>query len=140
MKSIKISTQSEKEDVNSPKVGIFWLLPANVVDADDVLLFATQTLENANHADIFYDSTFEHYTLWNTVQKMFPKLKNVPYEKYPRGRVTMIAKNYPNDGTFKLMADRKILQQKECVAEIKRVFNLTDKQNVEILRDVHYRT
>ena len=72
--------------------------------------------------------------------EMLPKLKNVPYEKYPRGRVTMIAKNYPNDGTFRLMADVNILQQKECVAEIKRVFNLTDKQNVEVLRDAHYRT
>ena len=140
MKSIRIITQSERENPNSPKVGIFWLLPTNIVDADDVLLFAAQLVENATHADIFYDSTFEHYTLWETVQKMLPKLKNVPYEKYPRGRVTLVAKNYPNDGTFKLMADMKILQQEKCVAEIKRVFNLTDKQNVEVLRDAHYRT
>ena len=140
MKCVGIITQSEKENTNSPKVGIFWLLPANIADADDVLLFATQLVENANHADIFYDSTFEHYILWKTVQEMLPKLKNVPYEKYPRGRVTMIAKNYPNDGTFRLMADVNILKQKECVAEIKRVFNLTDKQNVEVLRDAHYRT
>lgn len=140
MKSIRIITQSERENTNSPKVGIFWLLPANIADADDVLLFATQLVENAAHADIFYDSTFEHYTLWKTVQKMLPKLKNVPYEKYPRGRVTLVAKNYPNDGTFRLMADVKILQQKECVAKIKQAFNLTDKQNVEVLRDAHYRT
>ncbi len=140
MKSIRIITQPEKADINSPKVGIFWLLPADIADADNVLLYAEQTLENAAHADIFYDSTFEHYSLWNTVQKMFPNLKNVPYERYPRGRVTMIAKNYPHDGTFKLIADAKILQQKDCVAEIKRVFNLTDKHKIEILRDAHYRT
>ena len=140
MKSFRIITQSEKENINSPKVGIFWLLPANIVDAENVLLFASQLVEKAAHADIFYDSTFEHYTLWDTVQEMFPILRNVPYEKYPRGRVTMIAKNYPEDGIFRLMADVKILQQKECVAEIKQVFNLTDRQNVEILRDAHYRT
>lgn len=140
MKSVRIITQSEKEDVNSPKIGIFWFVPANIIDENPVLLCALQAIEKASHADIFYDSTYEHYTLWDTVQKMFPKLKSVPYEKYPRGRVTMIAKNYPEDGTFKLMADAEILQQKECVAEIKRVFNLTDEQNIEILRDAHYRT
>lgn len=137
MKSIKIEQDNLK---NTPKIGIFWLVPASIIDEDSVLLYAVQTIEEASRADIFYDSTYEHYTLWNTVQKMFPALKNVPYEKYPRGRVTLVAKNYPNDGTFKLMADIKILQQKECVAEIKRVYNLTDKQNVEILRDAHYRT
>ena len=140
MKSIRIITQSEKEDVKGHKIGIFWFVSANIIDEDSVLLYATQAIEQASHADIFYDSTYEHYALWNTVQKMFSKLKSVPYEKYPRGRVTLVAKNYPNDGTFKLMADMKILQQKECVAEIKRVFNLTDEQNIEILRDAHYRT
>lgn len=140
MKNISIITKSKKEDVNSPKIGIFWFIPANIIDDDSVLLYASQTIEEASHADIFYDATFEHYAVWDTVQKIFLQLKNVAYEKYPRGRVTMIAKDYPNDGTFKLMADAKILQQKECVAEIKRIFNLTDEQNVEILRDAHYRS
>ena len=140
MKSVSIISQSEKEDINSPKVGIFWFVSANIIDEDSVLLYATQAIEQASHADIFYDSTYEHYALWDTVQKMFSQLKNVPYEKYPRGRVTLVAKNYPNDGTFKLMADMKILQQEKCVAEIKRVFNLNDRQNVEVLRDAHYRT
>ena len=140
MKSVRIITQPEKEDINSPKIGIFWFVSANIIDEDSVLLYATQAIEQASHADIFYDSTYEHYTLWDTVQKMFSQLKNVPYEKYPRGRVTLVAKNYPNDGTFKLMADMKILQQEKCVAEIKRVFNLNDRQNVEVLRDAHYRT
>ena len=138
MKSIAI--KEYKNDNNAPKIGIFWFVPANVIGSEEVLLYAKQTIEEATHADIFYDSTFEHYTLWSVVQKMFPKLKNIPYEKYPRGRVTMIAKNYPNDGTFKLMADIKILQQQECVTEIKQVFNLTDNKNIEILRDPHYRT
>lgn len=140
MKSVKIITQSEKENTNTPKIGIFWLVPKNIIDEDFVLLYASQAIGEASHADIFYDSTYEHYALWDTVQKMFSQLKNVPYEKYPRGRVTLVAKKYPDDGTFRLMADVKILLQKECVAEIKRVFNLTDKQNVETLRDAHYRT
>lgn len=140
MKSVRIITQSEKEDVNSPKIGIFWFVPANIIDENPVLLYALQAIEQASHADIFYDSTYEHYALWNTVQKMFSQLKNVPYEKYPRGRVTMIAKEYPIDGTFKLMADIKILQNKECVKEIERIFNLSDEQNIEILRDAHYQT
>ena len=38
------------------------------------------------------------------------------------------------------MADIKILQNKECVTEIERIFNLSDEQNIEILRDAHYRT
>lgn len=139
MQSLNIITHKE-ETKNEPKVGIFWLVPAEIVCKEAVLLYATQTIASSARADIFYDSTFEHYTLWNVVQKIFPALKNVPYEKYPRGRVTLVAKNYPNDGTFKLMADIKILQKKNCVAEIKRVFNLTYKQNVEILRDAHYRT
>lgn len=138
MKSIAI--KEYKNNNNAPKIGIFWFVPANVIGSEEVLLYAKQAIEEATHADIFYDSTFEHYTLWSVVQKMFPKLKNIPYEKYPRGRVTMIAKNYPNDGTFKLMADIKILQQQECVTEIKQVFNLTDSKNIEILRDPHYRT
>lgn len=137
MKSIEIEKDNNE---NTPRIGIFWLVPANIIDEDSVLLYVSQAIEKASRADIFYDAAFEHYTLWNTVQKMFPALQNVPYEKYPRGRVTLVAKNYPNDGTFKLLADAKILQQTECVVEIKRVFNLTDKQNVEILRDAHYRT
>lgn len=137
MKSIEIEQDNLK---NTPKIGIFWLVPKNVIDEDFVLLYAAQKIEEASHVDVFYDATFEHYTLWNTVQKMFPELKNMPYEKYSRGRITLVAKKYPNDGIFKLMADIKILQQKECMEEIKRVFNLTDIQNVEILRDAHYRT
>ena len=137
MKSIEVEQDNTE---NTPKIGIFWLVPANIIDADAVLLYDAQTIEEASHVDMFYDSTFEHYTLWNTVQKMFSQLRNIPYERYPRGRVTLVAKNYPHDGTFKLMADIKILQQKECVAEIKRVFNLMTGQNVEVLRDAHYRT
>ena len=137
MKNVEIEKCSKND---APKIGIFWLVPKNMIDEDSVLLYASQAIEEASRADIFYDATFEHYTLWSKVQKMFPALQNIPYEKYPRGRITLVAKNYPNDGTFKLMADAKVLQQKECVEEIKRVYNLTDKQNVEILRDAHYRT
>lgn len=137
MKNIELR---EYKKENTPKIGIFWLVPKNVIGDDFVLLYALQTVEEASHVDMFYDATFEHYTLWDTARKMFPQLKNVPYEKYPRGRVTLIAKNYPNDGIFNLMADIRILQQEECVEEIKRIFSLTDRQNVKILRDAHYRT
>ena len=122
----------------APKVGIFWLIPTK--QNGQMLVYFAQDLNKANLVDIYYDSTFEHIKCWQKVLQKYPELETAPYEKYPRGRVTMIAKNYPNDGTFRLMADVNILQQKECVAEIKRVFNLTDKQNVEVLRDAHYRT
>ena len=139
MKSLSI-TELRKMQENSPKIGIFWLVPKNIIDSDDVLLYAKQSIEDAIHTDIFYDASFEHYALWNTVQKMFPQLKNVPYEKYPRGRVTLVSKNYPVDGIFKLMADVKILKLEECIKEIKHIFNLSNNQNVKILRDIHYRT
>ena len=138
MKSIPIGEHSQKYE-NSPLVGIFWLLPANIIDSDNVLLYSPQPLADAAHVDTFYDSTFEHYTLWNTVQNMFPQLKNTPYEKYPRGRITFVAKNYPQDGVFKLMADIQILRQKECLFALKRLFNMVNYK-IEVLRDAHYRT
>lgn len=112
MKSVSIISQSEKEVVNSPKIGIFWFVSANIIDEDSVLLYATQAIEQASHADIFYDSTYEHYALWDTVQKMFSQLKNVPYEKYPRGQVTMIAKEYITSASHNIIA---VFQQVYCV-------------------------
>jgi len=139
MKIFQLHKQESKENKDSPNVGIFWVIPASVIDIEQCLLYVEQTLVEAAHADIFYDSTFEHYAVWDTIQKMFPKLKNTPYEKYPRGRVTFVAKNYPNDGTFKLMADAKILQQRECLFEIKRIFNMKNYK-IEVRHDAHYRT
>lgn len=141
MKSIKIEDKTirQSSDENSPKVGIFWLIPVKIIDEEEVLLYAEQALFNASHVDMFYDATFEHYVIWDTVQMMFPVLKNAEYEKYPRGRITFVAKNYPQDGIFKLMADMKILRQKECLQKIKQIFNTGDFK-VEVLRDAHYRT
>jgi hypothetical protein len=141
MKSIKIEDRTMRQagEENGPKVGIFWLIPAEIIDEEDVLLYAEQTLFNASHVDMFYDATFEHYVIWDTIQMMFPELKNAEYEEFPRGRVTFTAKNYPQDGTFKLMADVKILRQKECLLKIKQIFNMKNHK-IEVLRDAHYRT
>ncbi len=155
MKSVRIEEERATDSLNQPvmterikkkeqteegpKVGIFWLIPANIIDSEEILFYREQTIQDAEHADVFYDSTFEHYRLWNSAQKMFPKLKNVPYEKYPRGRVTFVAKNYPHDGEFKLIADVKILDKEECLQKIKILFNMKNNRT-QILRDAHYKT
>ncbi|MCI5634700.1 MAG: hypothetical protein MR350_04495 [Alphaproteobacteria bacterium] len=47
MKSVRIITQSEKEDVNSPKIGIFWFVPANIIDENPVLLYGFASVTKA---------------------------------------------------------------------------------------------
>lgn len=86
------------------KVGIFWLIP---IGEKQTLACFTQDIEKASHTDMYYDSTFEHIKCWPKVLHKYPELKNAPYEKYPRGRITFISKDGGKSGTFKLMADKK---------------------------------
>lgn len=130
---------------NNPKVGIFWLIPTNKVVAGNItddctLLYLAQDITTAEHFEKYYSSAADHYTVWIAVQHSFSQLKHTPYEKYPRGRVTFVSDDYPHTGTFKLMADIKILCLPKCLAELKRLYNITSRYGVDLMRDLHYRT
>ena len=119
------------------KVGIFWLIPIGV---KQTLVCFTQEIEKASHTDMYYDSTFEHIKCWPKVLHKYPELKNTPYEKYPRGRITFISEDGGKSGTFKLMADKKILVQDFYVQKLKEIYNIDTRYKLNILLDLHYRT
>ena len=79
---------------SAPKVGIFWLIPTN--QNRQMLVYFAQDLNKANFVDMYYDSTFEHIKCWQKVLRKYPELKTAPYEKYPRGRITFISKDFPS--------------------------------------------
>lgn len=129
----------------NPKVGIFWLIPANKLTVKgsqnvSILLYFAQDITTAEHLENFYSSTSDHYLLWNTIQKKYPNLRNTPYEKYPRGRVTFVADDDIHTGTFKLMADYKIFSHPKYLTKLKRIYNITNPYDVDLLCDLHYRT
>lgn len=120
-----------------PKVGIFWLIP---IGEKQTLVCFTQDMEKASHTDMYYDSTFEHIKCWPKVLHKYPELKNAPYEKYPRGRITLVSNDYRQGGTFKLMADKKILAQAFYVQKLKEIYHISPFYKLDILLDSHYRT
>ncbi len=120
-----------------PKVGIFWLIP---IGEKQTLVYFTQDIEKANRVDIYYDSTFEHIKCWPKVLHKYPELKNAPYEKYPRGRISLVSKDYRQGGTFKLMADKKILAHEYYVQKLKEIYHIIPFYKLDILLDLHYRT
>ncbi|MBR3501819.1 MAG: hypothetical protein IKO06_02815, partial [Alphaproteobacteria bacterium] len=115
---------------SAPKVGIFWLIP---IGEKQTLVCFTQDIEKASHTDMYYDSTFEHIKCWPKVLHKYPELKNAPYEKYPRGRITFISKDGGKSGTFKLMADKKILAQSFYVQKLKEIYNIDSRYKLDIL-------
>ena len=121
-----------------PKVGIFWLIPTK--QNGQMLVYFAQDLNKANFVDIYYDSTFEHIKCWPKVLHKYPELKNTPYEKYPRGRITFISKDGGKSGTFKLMADKKILAQAFYVQKLKEIYNIDTRYKLDVMLDSHYRT
>lgn len=124
--------------LSAPKVGIFWLIPTN--QNGQTLVYFAQDLNKANFVDIYYDSTFEHIKCWQKVLQKYPELKTAPYEKYPRGRITLVSQDYRQGGTFKLMADKKILAQDFYVQKFKEIYNIDTRYKLDILLDSHYRT
>lgn len=120
-----------------PKVGIFWLIP---IGEKQTLVCFTQDIEKASHTDMYYDSTFEHIKCWPKVLHKYPELKNSPYEKYPRGRITLVSSDHRQGGTFKLMADKKILAHEYYVQKLKELYNIGPLYELDILLDLHYRT
>ena len=140
-----MAVQSIDTTTNTPKVGIFWFIPAHKLPVknspnENILLYFAQDITTAEHLENFYSSTSDHYLLWNTVQKKYPNLRNTPYEKYPRGRVTFVADDDIHTGTFKLMADYKIFSHPKYLTKLKRIYNITNLYDVDLLRDLHYRT
>ena len=119
------------------KVGIFWLIP---IGEKQTLVCFSQDIEKASHTDMYYDSTFEHIKCWPKVLQKYPELKTAPYEKYPRGRITFISEDGGKSGTFKLMADKKILAQAFYVQKLKEIYNIGTRYKLDILLDSHYRT
>ena len=120
-----------------PKVGIFWLIS---IGEKQTLVCFTQDIEKANHTDMYYDSTFEHIKCWPKVLHKYPELKNAPYEKYPRGRITLVSNDYRQGGTFKLMADKKILAHEYYVQKLKEIYHIDPLYKLDIMLDLHYRT
>ncbi|MBQ8671560.1 MAG: hypothetical protein IJ525_03455 [Alphaproteobacteria bacterium] len=121
-----------------PKVGIFWLIPTK--QNGQMLVYFAQDLNKANLVDIYYDSTFEHIKCWPKVLHKYPELKNTPYEKYPRGRITLVSNDYRQGGTFKLMADKKILAHEYYVQKLKEIYHIATLYKLDIMLDLHYRT
>ena len=124
--------------LSAPKVGIFWLIPTN--QNGQTLVYFAQDLNKVNFVDIYYDSTFEHIKCWQKVLQKYPELKTAPYEKYPRGRITFFSKDGGKSGTFKLMADKKILAQDFYVQKLKEIYNISSRHKLDIMLDSHYRT
>ena len=120
-----------------PKVGIFWLIP---IEEKQTLVCFTQDIDDANHTDMYYDSTFEHIKCWPKVLHKYPELKNSPYEKYPRGRITLVSNDYRQGGIFKLMADKKILAHEYYVQKLKEIYHIDPLYKLDIMLDLHYRT
>lgn len=123
---------------SAPKVGIFWLIPTK--QNGQILVYFAQNLNKANLVDIYYDSTFEHIKCWQKVLQKYPELETAPYEKYPRGRITLVSNDYRQGGTFKLMADKKILSHEYYVQKLKEIYHISPFYKLDILLDSHYRT
>lgn len=109
-------------------VAIFWMVNGAL------FLFATP-LEDAEKADVFYDSPLAHIEQWKKIRQEHPKFSS-KYETYPRGRMTYNA----HTKTFQLIADKAILTNRKILAAIKNRCGLTEMDKVVLIADPHYRT
>ncbi len=112
--------------VCKPRVGIFWLF-------DEKLLVEGTPVSEAEPYANHLGHPAGHPAVWERWQKLGSVPKDVPYDEPPRGRVMFNR----IDGTYVLLADKCILNQKGIVSMILRALDLP--KTVTVDTDGHYR-
>ncbi len=110
-----------------PEVGPFYVID-NVVFADTESIDDIIVTPQTKHTDS--DNT--HYDYWKILQKVYPELRTIDYDYYPRGRVV-----YSNQ------EDLYYLYVDKCLQNIKNIRSIIDELNlptrkVEVREDEHY--
>ena len=132
---------AERETVTTPSVGIFWGVPDN---GRTVLVTDSTTLTQAESYGDCLTHPRGHHEVWDAWRSLGatalrrrglpPAIARHEYEAFPRGRVVYMRA----PALFTLYADRR-LQRPETVADLVRVFGLTEERHV-VRSDAHYRT
>jgi hypothetical protein len=116
----------ELDMAGEPQVGIFWLINKKLI------IYGT-CWSIAEQVDVFRSSPIGHDEFWRTVPFGDTKLKEYPYDYFPRGRVTYDTQK----DVFHLYLDRCILRKKTVVAKIITQMRLpAGKTHIET--DTHY--
>lgn len=98
-----------------PKVGIFWIIKGEIVE------FMTDASKVAPIAG-FKDSPYDHLTMWDEVQKMWPTTRGKDYISIPRGRVIGVGPE-----RFRIFLPPKEVRNNSLINNIMAVFNLPKK-------------
>ena len=78
------------------------------------------------------DSNNTHYDFWKFMQRLYPELRNIDYDYYPRGRVVYNSK----EDTYNLFIDK-------CLNNMKDIRNIISELNLPMKKvkvdfDEHY--
>lgn len=110
----------------SPEVGPFYVI-------DNVVFVDTEEVRDLEVGPGgFKDSDNTHYDYWSVLRRLYPELRNVDYDYYPRGRVVYSSKE-----------DKYYVYLDKCLKNMKNINSILSElklptRKVEISDDEHY--
>lgn len=120
-----------KIEAGEPCVGIFWVLPGDIVVGD------ITPVSEADNYNGMLNGFNDHYKFWSTIQRAYKSMPDVaghPYEYWPRGRVMKDS----NTGEYHVLADKQIIHNSIRLRKVCREFSIPFRQVVPNLDD-HYK-
>ncbi len=121
-----------KEAAGEPRLAVFWFVPGG--DGPQLLEIATPVSECPLEADAFRNQRMGHDEAWKVFQRAVPELRAVPYEAYPRGRVTFLSEGA---GRYNLLVDPQIRAAPALMALLFETFHLP-RDRTAVMLDAHY--
>ena len=131
---IRKSKQSKEAGI-VPCVSIFWFI--SELGDEGLINILTPYTEVSQPEELeILTSDYGHYSSWDAVMKVYPKLIGTEYDDFPRGRVNLDVSARP----FKaiLLASPAILRNPELIHKIKEECNILHLY-VVCMSDSHYK-
>ena len=110
----------------APEVGPFYVIDGAVfADTDPVRDLTPTTIGTV-------DSDNTHYSYWRFLKRVYPNLRRIDYDYYPRGRVVYNSK----EDKYHVFVD-KCISDKDSISKIEDELNLPSSK-VVVDYDEHY--
>jgi hypothetical protein len=119
------SSVRDDENMNCPRVGIFWLVAGRLV-VDGTPVNRAEDYASCKTHGRSHDEHWQHLTRAGAIAEG-------DYEEHPRGRIVYETKA----DQFTIYADKCIIKKKSVVREIMREMNLP--AGTKVSTDPHYR-
>jgi hypothetical protein len=125
MQAERQKKERETIEAGAPMVGIFWVIEGEFIPYSTPLAKAEDWGEYKNDPR-------GHYQVWESLRRASPKLRDLEYDHYPRGRVVFNRE----EKRFTVFLKASLLTS-SATAVILREFNLP-ADRTDFKTDIHY--